>query len=104
MSFADHIAESRRLAILRLLREGGGAANESVLATAVHRLGFSLTSREEVRGDLEWLRDRRLTTLELLDLTASRPLIVAHLTEAGADAAAGRGPVIPGLARPEIAG
>ena len=49
-SFAEHLAKSRRLTVLRLLRDNMGSANESVLHTAVLGLGFSQTSRDDVRA------------------------------------------------------
>lgn len=40
MSPVDDLTKSRRLALLRVLRENDGAANESILKVALHQLGF----------------------------------------------------------------
>ena len=57
MSFAAVNAASRRLAILRVLTENEGSANESVLRTMLEALGFRgrLATVEAVREDLELL-------------------------------------------------
>jgi hypothetical protein len=104
-SFAEHTKENRRLAVLRLIRDGGGQANESVLHTSlVNLLGFPLTSREDLRDDLDWLKERRLILVDPLPLEGDRILMVGKITQAGFDAAAGRGAPIEGMARPLIAG
>lgn len=38
--YADDTTRSRRLATLRVLQENEGAANESLLLTCLHQLGF----------------------------------------------------------------
>lgn len=104
-SFAEHTKENRRLAVLRLIRDSGGQANESVLHTGlVNLLGFPLTSREDLRDDLDWLKERRLILVDPLPLENDRVLMVAKITQAGVDGAAGRGTPIDGMARPLIAG
>ena len=62
MSFADHLAASRRLALLRLLVENEGSANESVLRTGLAQLGFGgrLGTVEAVRVDIKFLAERGL--------------------------------------------
>lgn len=57
MSFADHVTKSRRLALLRVLVENDGSANESVARTALAALGFAgrLGTFEAVREDIKFL-------------------------------------------------
>jgi DNA-binding transcriptional regulator PaaX len=95
---SDHIAkawrESLRLALLRLLNETqGSCANDSVLATCLRSLGFS-ASRDQVRTELSWLADQGLVRVQALDA-----LIVASLSDRGAEVAAGFAS-IPGVQRP----
>lgn len=97
MSFAEHIAASRRLALLRLIARASGG-NESVLAAGIRQLGFPRISVAETRDDLRWLEARGLILLEWVEALA-----VAKPTQRGLDAAAGRGPEIEGLERPSIA-
>jgi len=92
----NHINDAHvRLSILRLL---SGAleysANDSILTQSVQQLGLHCT-RDQMRGHLGWLEEQRAVTL-------ARPtdtLIVAALTERGADLASGRSS-IPGVQRP----
>lgn len=65
--FADTTTQSRRLAILRVLRENEGAANESLLRVSLHQLGFRglLATEEAIRDDGRWLAERHLVTVEL---------------------------------------
>lgn len=66
-SFAETTAASRRLALLRLLVEAEGKANESVLKTALGALGFAgRMLGDGVRADLRWLADRDLVATELV--------------------------------------
>jgi hypothetical protein len=103
--FREFTKASRRLAELRLLNDSGGAANESVIHTALTTmLGFTQTSRNDVREDLKWLKERLLVDLDRLDMAGDRVLLVARITIEGQDAAAGRGAPIEGLQRPAIAG
>lgn len=95
MSFQAHLAEDRRLAILRLLNDLPACrANESVLHMALEQLGH-VCSRDTVRGDLSWLAEQSLITTELVAGTVT----VATLTERGQDVATGRSRH-PGVKRP----
>jgi hypothetical protein len=96
MSFKEHLDGKRRLAILHLLSENAGEANDSVLQTVLaNQLGFPLTSREEVRKDLTFLEQHALIRTEMFG-----PVMVAKLLERGLDYAEGRGPRIDGLSPP----
>lgn len=97
MSFAEHLAEDRRLVHLRLLAEAPGyAANESLLHTALSRFGHHV-SRDQVRGDLAWLAEQGLVTAE--SIGPGIGLVVATITRRGLDAAHGRA-TVPGVKRP----
>ncbi|MEC7931494.1 MAG: ArsR family transcriptional regulator [Pseudomonadota bacterium] len=88
-----------RLAILRLLDgQPGYCANDSVLATAVQSLGMTCT-RDQMRGHVHWLKEVGVVTL----LTPIDGVIVATLTERGADVANGRS-TLPGIQRPSPKG
>lgn len=64
--YAATLAASRRLALLRVLAENEGAANESVLRTALCALGFRgrLATDESLAGDLDVLAKAGLLVIE----------------------------------------
>lgn len=86
INFADAYAASRRLALLRLLREAGGSLNESVLFKGAGQLGFAQTSRDDVREDLDLFKRAGLTG----DQWYADRLRVVTITDRGLDCAAGR--------------
>lgn len=93
-AFAEFLRQDQRLVILRLLNEMPGyKANSSVLTVGLDRLGHS-PSRDQVKTELHWLAEQGL--LEIEDVGA---VLVATLTERGADAACGRA-VVPGVKKP----
>ncbi|GGG30886.1 hypothetical protein GCM10010964_18520 [Caldovatus sediminis] len=97
MSFADLLAEDRRLVILRALAEDHDfSLNDGTLKRVLAHFGHGV-SRSMVRGDLQWLADQRLLRLERIG-GGGGELWVATLTEDGADVARGR--PHPGVARP----
>lgn len=95
--FKDHLEQDTRLALLVLLREAGGAANESVLHSGVIKLGHPRVARSDVRAELEWLKERGLVTHEWFNDV----VLVAQLTERGLDCAEGRVEVA-GVKKPSI--
>lgn len=96
MSFRDDLIASRRLAMLRLIKEQDGCG-ESALHIGVRALGFKNTTRAEVVEDMTWLEERKLVTNEVIKET----VLVATITQRGREAAAGRGASIEGLEQPE---
>ena len=86
MSFKDDWIASRRLFILRLLVEVGGAANEGVIYKAITKGGFAHDSRDDLRRDLDHLKAKGCTHEEWLNDS----LRVVTVTERGEDAAYGR--------------
>ncbi|TWB58694.1 VpaChn25_0724 family phage protein [Nitrospirillum viridazoti] len=84
--FRDFTAESRRVFILRLLVEDGGSLNESVIFRGSEH-GFSKrTTRDEIRADLDLLRERGCVTEEWF----KGKLRVVSITDRGTDAAQGK--------------
>ena len=97
-TFAAHLAEDRRLVILRLLTEAGGSANDSVLEAGLQQLGHRRgLTREVVRAEMEWLQARRLVTLEIVKDT----VLVAAITPRGL-AVAGGHEAVAGVKQPSI--
>jgi hypothetical protein len=83
--FTSFIAEDRRLQILRFLVELQGAANETVILTAMRHAGFAASTRSDIRADLEHL--------ERIDAVARDwvgEICVVKLTERGDELAHGR--------------
>ncbi len=92
--YLQHIAEHRRLAILQTLSGAPGySANEQLLRELVDSYGLRATL-DQVRGDLTWLSEQGA-----VKLTELGGLMIAELTERGADLAAGRASQ-PGVRRP----
>lgn len=97
-TFLAHLAEDRRLVILRLLKEAGGSANDSVLEAGLQQLGHRRgLTREVVRTELEWLKARRLVTLEMIKDT----IMIAILTARGLNVGEGHEEVA-GVKQPSI--
>ena len=87
MGFKDTVwIPSRRVFILRLLVESGGEVNESIIFKAAQRGGFSVDTRDDIRQDLDHLRQMGCVTEDRLD----ERLRVVTITERGDDAAHGR--------------
>jgi hypothetical protein len=97
-TFADLVAEDRRLAILRFLASDADfSLNDSILQTALGSIGHGV-SRDVVRTDLSWLAEQGLVKVD----TVLETVHVAHLTARGGEVAAGRA-VVPGVKRPSPA-
>lgn len=95
MSYSDFHFQHVRLTILRLLQDTPTyAVNDSVLTDAVNAMGLSC-SRDQLGTNLTWLEEQRLVIL----LHPAPGLIVAQLTDRGADVAKGRA-IVQGVQRP----
>lgn len=93
-SYAEDIAQSRRLTILLMLSFANGyTMNRAVLRDQVGRTGY-VTSMDEMIAELAWLAKQNL--IELLEMD------VVRLTYQGEDAALGRSQ-IDGVRRPQLA-
>ncbi len=86
MTFADELAANRRLAILRLLVEGGGRSNDSVLEMCLRRMGHHAgLTRAYVREQLRFLESADLVTIEMVEAR----IMVAKLSRRGGDVVTG---------------
>ncbi len=85
-SYFEHLTHDRRLVILRLLKQSGGSGNDSILLQGVRLIGHLAATRDDIRDDLEFLKERRLVRLEHFNET----VMVATITERGIDVAEGR--------------
>jgi hypothetical protein len=85
MSYADVMRASRRTFIVRLLVEAGGEANESVIRTCAFRGGFGHSTADDIRTDLDYLREQGCVTEEW-----AGSLRVVTVTERGEDCARGK--------------
>lgn len=94
--YENFMAEDRRLRILELLRDAGSSCNEDVLHTALRQLGHARLSRDDLRGDLRWLKARDLIVNEWLD-----DLQIVMVTRRGVEVADGIKPV-DGIKPPDI--
>jgi len=85
MSFHRHLAEDRRLCILRLLTESAGSGNDSVLHIGLEHLGHRRLCRQMVRDDLRFLESADLVRIEMVG-----SVMVAAITKRGVEVAEGR--------------
>ncbi len=93
-TFAEHVAEDRRLVILRTLENSGGyEANESMVAMVVRDFGHAV-SRDQIRTDFAWLKEQGLLTIEEIATVQ-----IATLTQRGLETAQGFA-ITPGVKRP----
>lgn len=97
-SFKEHLAQDRRLCILRLLTETGGTANDSVLHTALEALGHRRQPRSAIRADIQFLAQNGLVKEEWL-----KTVLISTITERGVNVAEGREEV-EGIKKPAIGG
>lgn len=95
-TYAETLAESRRLAILRLLKELRGSANESVIHAGAEQLGFRRDSRQTIRDDLTHMVKHGLLKEEWFN-----DLMVVTITSRGLEASEGRISVV-GVKSPSI--
>ena len=94
--FAQHLRQDQRLVLLRILAEMPTyRANSSVLHTVLNERGHE-PSRDQAKTELRWLEEQQLVTIEDIGEGA---VLLAKLTERGADVAAGRARV-DGVKRP----
>jgi hypothetical protein len=98
MKFAEALAHDRRLAVLRLLIEADGHANESVLQSGLDMLGHSAgLTRQVMRADLKFLEDCGCIRQEWF----GDKVVVAHIQRRGVEVAEGRTRV-DGIKRPAL--
>ena len=93
-SYQRYLTEDRRLVILRVLAGVPGySANSSILGDVLERYAHQ-PSRDQIHGDLAWLADQDLVTVE-----AVGSVHVATLTQRGLDVSQGRSHC-PGVKQP----
>lgn len=92
--YADYLRQDQRLVMLRVLSElPQFRSNSSVIASLLGQFGHH-PSRDQVKGDLTWLGEQGLVSIE--DIGS---VLVVTLTERGGDVAAGRA-TVPGVRKP----
>lgn len=92
--FAEYLREDIRLVILRVLAEMPSyTANSSVLAKGLGEFGHH-PSRDVVKSEITWLGEQGLVTI-----TKAEDVLVAKLTERGADVVHAR-TAVPGVKKP----
>ncbi len=98
IKFAEALAQDRRLVILKLIMEAGGAANESVLRQGLELLGHTAgVNYQTVRDELRFLEEAGCVKVEWFEDRVA----VAAVTKRGVDCAEGRTRV-EGVKRPSI--
>lgn len=96
--FQDFLAADRRLVILRLLKDVGGHANESVIETALKKFGHRVgVTRDVVRDELRFLEGADCIKTEMVE----GQIMVASITKRGVSAAEGHIQV-DGVKQPSI--
>ena len=92
--FQKFLREDQRLVILRVLANMPSyTANSSVLHGALTQVGHN-PSRDQVKTEIRWLEEQGLVTVEPV-----YDLLVARITERGADVVAAR-TLVPGVKKP----
>ena len=93
--YRARVTEDLRLVVLLLLEQAPGyEANVHVLRSALGDFGHR-PSADTLRSELAWLTEQRLATTRIAGV------LLAKLTERGADVAAGRA-IVPGVKRPAV--
>lgn len=94
MSYADELREHARISILRMLEDAPKyTSNVSMMTDLLRRYGIHY-SRDQVAGEVTWLKEQGLVTSEGMG-----GFIVVTATMRGVEAAQGI-VVIPGVQRP----
>jgi Fe2+ or Zn2+ uptake regulation protein len=94
MSYQQTVQEHLRITILKMLVDDPDyTMNDSIITDLMPDFGHS-PSRDQVRTELSWLKDQGLVQYD------NHPrIIIASLTQRGADVALGR-TTVPGVKRP----
>ncbi|MEL6478121.1 MAG: hypothetical protein AAFR17_12415 [Pseudomonadota bacterium] len=96
MDYVEKADRNRRLVVLRALeKENDGRLNESLISRQLDAFGHAM-SRAEVRELLRWLEGRDAIRVTM----AGDTVMVAEITQAGADHVARRGKPIDGIDLP----
>lgn len=93
-AYGRHVAEDRRLVILRVLSDSTGyQTNEYTLEAVLEDLGHTVSS-DRLHADLAWLAEQGLVTTSNVG-----GVTIPKLTQRGLDVARGKA-VVPGVKRP----
>lgn len=96
MSYAETLAEHRRLIILRFLSEAPGfSMNTSLLHDLVNSTGAVPSSRDQIETTVSWLNENELVKLEKLQMGVTK--VIAR--QRGLDVAKGL-TMAPGIKQP----
>lgn len=94
MTYEEELREHARIAILRMLEDAPKyTSNVSLMTGLLHRVGIPYT-RDQVEGEVRWLRDQGMLTVE-----DHAGFIVATATVRGVEVAQGVA-TYPGIRRP----
>ena len=94
MAYKDIVSESRRLEILRILKEDPGyQTNQGIIQSALAAVGLD-SSADMVQTEIAWLDEQGL-----VDMSEIGSIRLAKITQRGLDCAKGLSRV-PGVARP----
>lgn len=96
MSYENFAAGFRRRDILIFLKDCGGRLGDEVLRVAVERMGHPRLSRDTIRQDITYLKERGLVQSEWSD-----NILIAIITKRGVEVAEGR-TAVDGIERPEV--
>lgn len=100
MSYAEHLADNRRLCILQnLIADGGHGSETAIKQTLLAQGHFVSLTREHVRELLKFLAAADAVTIDYYRDT----LMVAHITARGVAIAEGR-ITVAGVEKPPIGG
>ncbi len=94
--YLQHLAEDRRLCMLKLLADAGGSANERVLGTSLEMLGHTRQSEAAIREDIQFLVSNGLVNTQWF-----AGFQVCTITKRGVEAIEGR-ITVEGIKKPSL--
>lgn len=96
-NWQQYVEKSRRLSILRFLKECGGQANDSIIQNVLENTyGFSKASRQTYRNDIRFCEDNGLIVISW-----AGEVMVAQITKRGVEVAEGR-TTVEGIQPPSV--
>ncbi|MBM3617511.1 MAG: ArsR family transcriptional regulator [Alphaproteobacteria bacterium] len=96
MSYNEFMAANRRITVLRLLKDVGGSANDSIIQQTLEQFGFSRVSSDTIAEDLAFLEKAELVVLETVGTVT-----VAKIRRRGVEVAEGR-VTVEGVQKPSV--
>ncbi len=96
-NWKQFVTKSRRLSLLRFLKECGGQANDSIIQNVLENTyGFSKSPRETYRQDIRFCEDNGLVVISW-----AGEVMVAQITKRGVEVAEGR-TAVEGIQPPSV--